>query len=89
MRPVNALSFLLSLIAHPFTQSQTSSVDLTDILSPSSKIYEREGTEEALNEAINALQRLRNELDVIRAKYWETRLRAVTRRLADLITSTA
>ncbi|CAM9131086.1 unnamed protein product [Ascophyllum nodosum] len=53
------------------------------------EIYEREGTEEALNEAINALQRLRNELDVIRAKYWETRLRAVTRRLADLVTSTA
>lgn len=49
------------------------------------KIYEQEGTEESLNQAINVLQHLRNELDEIRAKYWESRLRTATWRLGDLV----
>lgn len=49
------------------------------------EVYEREGTEDALNEAIDVLQFLRNELDVVRAKYWEARLRHVARRLGDLV----
>lgn len=49
------------------------------------QIYEQEGTEESLNDAINALQSLRNEVDIIRAKYWEMRLRAVTQQLDGVV----
>lgn len=48
-------------------------------------IYEQEGTEETLNEAINVLQHLRDELDVVRAKYWEGRLKIAMRRLEYLV----
>lgn len=44
-------------------------------------IYEQEGTEDALNETINILQHLRDDLDVIRAKYWQARVAVNTRRL--------
>lgn len=48
-------------------------------------IYEQEGTEETINEAINVIQHLRDDLDVIRAKYWEGRLKIATRRLEYIV----
>lgn len=42
-----------------------------------------------MNEAINILQLLRNEIDVMRTKFWEMRLRTVTQRLSDFVTAEA
>ncbi|CAM9755080.1 unnamed protein product [Choristocarpus tenellus] len=53
------------------------------------EINEHEGTEESLNEAINILQRLRNELDSVRAQYWEGRLRRTTQRLSEVVNGQA
>ncbi|CAM9831543.1 unnamed protein product [Pylaiella littoralis] len=44
------------------------------------EVYEEEGTEESLTKAMNALQHLRDSLDEVRARYWESRLRAATAR---------
>ena len=53
------------------------------------QIYEKEGTEESLNEALNLLKCLRDQLDTVREKYWEKRIRAITRRQDELFSSQA
>ena len=53
------------------------------------QIYEKEGTEESLNEALNLLKCLRDQLDTVREKYWEMRIRAITRRQDELFSSQA
>ncbi|CAM9277596.1 unnamed protein product [Laminaria digitata] len=57
------------------------------VLSLLAEIYEKEGTEQSLNEALKLLKYLRDELDAVREKYWENRIRAVTRRLDELFSS--
>eukprot|EP00903_Cladosiphon_okamuranus_P012558 g11759.t1 len=48
------------------------------------EVYENEGTEESLSDAANALEHLRDSLDQVRARYWDSRLRAATARRRQL-----
>lgn len=51
------------------------------------QVYEKEGTEQSLNEALSLLKCLRDQLDTVRENYWDNRIRAVTRRLDELFSS--
>ncbi|CBN76023.1 farnesyltransferase, CAAX box, alpha [Ectocarpus siliculosus] len=48
------------------------------------EVYEKEGTEDSLKKAIAAFQHLRDTLDEVRARYWESRLRAAATRRRQL-----
>eukprot|EP00611_Tribonema_gayanum_P004194 TRINITY_DN13387_c0_g1_i2.p1 TRINITY_DN13387_c0_g1~~TRINITY_DN13387_c0_g1_i2.p1 ORF type:complete len:328 (+),score=102.11 TRINITY_DN13387_c0_g1_i2:44-985(+) len=47
--------------------------------------HEQEGTEESLNTAIELLQKLRNDIDPVREKYWDRRIARATAKLERLV----
>lgn len=48
------------------------------------QVYETEGTEESLSDAATAFEHLRDSLDEVRARYWDSRLCAATARRRQL-----